>query len=106
MENPHTLLYQQPFMSKLEPLRSTCTYCTYGTLYRKPTDIWSNIPLQLTHCASSPCKAQIQFGRHLATAQRGPSPDGTPGTPYPGAMRVPVPLCMSLIKQAVKVLFP
>jgi hypothetical protein len=34
------------FMRKLEPLRSTVTYCRYGTNRWKATSIWTNVTWQ------------------------------------------------------------
>jgi hypothetical protein len=61
-------------MRQYEDLRQTCTYCHYGTGYRKATDIWSSIPLSLRTCtlAADPCDYAARYGRHFLTAQRGP----------------------------------
>ena len=40
IENPHGLLCTRDIMSDIDHLRITCTYCQYGTDYRKETDIW------------------------------------------------------------------
>jgi len=40
IENPRGMLRKMPFMQKFE--RRTVTYCSYGDMRMKPTDIWSN----------------------------------------------------------------
>jgi hypothetical protein len=107
LENPHTKLFQRPFMQPLEARRYPCTYCMYGTDYKKQTDIWSNVPLALHHCdqPSSCCRSIAHCGRHLRTAQQGPStsPDGfvIPGISAQEANIVPVPLLNYLIDVAL-----
>ena len=43
IENPVGHLQHRDFMQPLQPLKHECTFCMYGTDYRKATDIWSNI---------------------------------------------------------------
>jgi len=75
IENPVGLLKNQPFMQKYDKYLNKTTYCKYGTPYKKPTNIWSNIEnLKLPVCNSqSPCKSKLLLGHHTATAQAGPS---------------------------------
>lgn len=40
IENPRGMLRKMPFMQPLD--RTTITYCSYGDIRMKPTDIWSN----------------------------------------------------------------
>ena len=40
IENPRGYLRKMPFMRGLD--RTTVTYCSYGDMRMKPTDIWSN----------------------------------------------------------------
>ena len=40
IENPRGILRKMPFMKGLN--RTTITYCSYGDIRMKPTDIWSN----------------------------------------------------------------
>jgi hypothetical protein len=107
LENPHTKLFQRPFMLPLEAQRFSCTYCMYGTNYKKQTDIWSNVPLALHHCdqPGSCCQSIAHCGRHLRTAQQGPatSADGftIPGISVQEANAVPVPLLNYLIDVAL-----
>ena len=82
LENPVGLLKEQPFMKRgyAPSLHTTC-YCKFGFPYRKATNIWTNIPhLDLPMCdAETPCAAKRKHGRHLMTAQAGPS-TSTPGS--------------------------
>ena len=76
IENPVGLLTTRPVMRKLAHLRHTCTYCRYGTQFRKATHIWTNAVLRepLKCCTrDAPCAEMEQFGRHTVTAQRGNS---------------------------------
>lgn len=41
IENPRGVLRKMSFMTKL-PIRNTVTYCKYGDMRMKPTDIWTN----------------------------------------------------------------
>ncbi|MBI1289201.1 MAG: DNA cytosine methyltransferase [Flavobacteriales bacterium] len=41
MENPRGLLRKMPVM-KICPIRHTVSYCQYGDIRMKPTDIWTN----------------------------------------------------------------
>lgn len=41
MENPRGVLRHMPFMKEL-PIMNTITYCKYGDIRMKPTDIWTN----------------------------------------------------------------
>ena len=83
--------------------RYGCTYCKYRFKYKKPTDIWSNIPLRLLHCDAAPCSARAASGVHARTAQQGASGD-TPGVPRAQANFVPSRLLRVLITTAVEYL--
>ena len=77
IENPWTgLLRKRPFMEPLEPRMRVISYCKYGLDYRKHTSFWSNLGNFGQHrhkcCAASPCDKIID-GRHLKSAQQGPS---------------------------------
>ena len=101
IENPHTMLYKRPFMQPLESQRHCCTYCRYRFKYKKPTDIWSNVPLDLLHCDVSPCRARATTGIHELTSQQGASGD-TPGVPRAQANFIPNRLLRVLITAAVE----
>jgi site-specific DNA-cytosine methylase len=80
VENPVNMLKNQLFMQKYNKFVNVCTYCKYGTLYKKPTCIWTNISIELLYCNSkTPCKSVKKYGKHTVTCQSGPSKDGTPG---------------------------
>ena len=102
MENPVGLLKEQPFMRKLAKNINTCSYCRFGKLYRKNTNIWSNAPLNLKVCnAETPCPSQREHGRHLVTAQSGPSGE-TPGSGAgENVYAIPCPLVYELFKQGL-----
>ena len=51
MENPRAMLRKLPVVAGLP--RRTVTYCTYGDLRMKPTDLWGEVP-NWTH--REPCK--------------------------------------------------
>lgn len=76
LENPATgLLKDQPCMRRYKSLMNTTCYCKWGFPYKKPTSIWTNVPdLDLPMCsAETPCPIKKLHGRHLVTAQAGPS---------------------------------
>ena len=78
--NPVGLAYR-PCMRNMESFRHQCTYCMYGALYKKPTNIWTNAPgVQLEYCSkATPCKHLKKSEtddtprRHPETAQAGPT---------------------------------
>ena len=103
IENPRGHLRLRPFMKPLEPYMRLCTYCMYGTPFRKPTNIWTNAPLPtpLKVCTKKlPCHFVTPDGRHPATAQsgchkrNGVSTDV--GTPRHHAYRIPKDLVLHL----------
>ena len=103
IENPHALLHLRPVMRDIDDNRYTTTYCQYGTDYRKETDIWTNIPVQLRHCLITPCAHVVATGSHPRTAQTGTSNTGAKrGTPRDQAYQVPQPLLTVLIKAALR----
>ncbi len=75
VENPATgLLKDQPFMQKLAKFKHETCYCKWGFPYKKPTNLWSNVQLDLPMCTSqTPCSIRREFSRHLVTAQSGDS---------------------------------
>ena len=94
-------------MQQLEGFRAPCTYCMYGCDYKKPTDIWFNVPLALHHCDQPQhcCRCIAHFGRHLRTAQQGPSTSSTgvvtPGISVEEANSIPTALLDYLIDAAM-----
>jgi hypothetical protein len=86
IENPRAMLRKFPMMMKL-PIRNTVTYCQYGDVRQKPTDIWTN-------CKEWTSRPICQKGApcHIA-APRG-STTGTQGMKnYMEKARVPAKLC-------------
>ncbi len=75
LESPATgLLEDQPFVRKFAQHEHETCCCKRGFPCRKPTNIWSNLELELPMCNSStPCRIKREFGRHLFTAQSGVS---------------------------------
>ena len=105
IENPRALLRTRPFMEKYAALRHTVTYCKYGFDYRKETDIWTNLDVELRpRCAMcSPCHWMRTLGRHPRVAQSGPSSDGRPGIPTAEAYTVPPNLIRKLFTAALRI---
>lgn len=101
IENPHALLHLRTIMGDIDHLRTTCTYCQYGTPYKKETDIWTNVPVSLRHCNVTPCAHFRAYGHHARTAQAGPTNVGTPGTPRAEAYKIPQPLMKHLMQAAL-----
>lgn len=77
VENPGGggLLSKRPFMQKYTEYLNKCTYCHYGSKFRKPTNIWTNLPgLKLRYCTSAdPCKWKKKYNRHPLIAQHSTS---------------------------------
>ena len=75
VENPQGLLKEQPFMRKMKRYINTCSYCRYGTKYRKSSNIWSDVPdLHLKVCkGETQCEEKRRYGIHRVSAQKGPS---------------------------------
>lgn len=72
VENPGGggLMDKRPFMRAYERYKHPCTYCMYGKWYKKPTNIWSNVPLNLRQCThTTPCLYFKMHGRHRQTVQ-------------------------------------
>lgn len=103
LENPRGMLRDRPFMQMYQGFRNTCTYCRYGTPYRKETDIWSNVRgLALQHCGVSPCAHWRKSKCHPQTAQGGMTRNGVPGTPREQAYEPPRALMDVLIGRGVE----
>tara|TARA_R110001632_G_C11137433_1_gene395666 strand:- start:13 stop:651 length:639 start_codon:yes stop_codon:yes gene_type:complete len=50
IENPRALMRYSKHIMELNPVFNECSYCKYGFEYMKPTDIFSNIDLNLKKC--------------------------------------------------------
>ena len=71
IENPRGLLRQRDFMKKMQKYRKECTYCKYGTPYKKATDIWTNVNVELKTCNKhNPCQMYKRYKGHPQHAQR------------------------------------
>jgi len=78
IENPATgrwALHKQPIMTALNLRRHEITYCSYGEPYRKLTSLWTDIPwTPRPPCRGEHrCSPKKRLGRHVASAQQGPS---------------------------------
>jgi len=99
IENPRGYLYKRDIMqgnllgTPLPSNLNLVSYCMYGTSYKKPTHIWTNLKLctPLSFCSiKTPCDNVQKHGIHLVTAQSGPSKNGTPGSGSAAAV-YPIP---------------
>lgn len=50
IENPKALMRYSKYITDLDPIINTCSYCKYGFDYMKNTDIFSNKELNLKKC--------------------------------------------------------
>ena len=93
IENPRAMMRKLPIMQQFN--RHTVTYCQYGEQYMKPTDLWSNIQLDL----KPPCKNGSSC--HIS-APRGSKKgvQGIKGKVERG--KVPQELCRSILDQITK----
>lgn len=75
VENPATgLLQKRDFMKLYAPYRRCTCYCHFGKPYRKATNFWTNVDVQLPICnKQTPCEHFGLHGYHKETAQKGPS---------------------------------
>lgn len=102
VENPASgMLAKREFMKQFAPYKKACTYCHYGTEYRKHTYIWTNVDVRLRLCCKeTPCANFARLNYHPATAQKGPSRMSggrwAPGRPTAELWRVPERLVHAL----------
>jgi hypothetical protein len=80
LENPQSYdpvgLRWRKAMVDLEDFRHACCYCKYGAAYKKPTNIWTNVPnlrLQMCNKDQGYCLYRADHGHHEKTAQAGPT---------------------------------
>lgn len=80
VENPVGDLRKQPVMEDLASVRKTVSYCKYGFMYRKDTDLWTNIPFTPRRClkATGLCETKARTGKHSVTVQGSHYKDGKP----------------------------
>lgn len=98
IENPRGMLRKMPFMQHLE--RTTITYCSYGDMRMKPTDIWSNNIASMFNPAGWKPRPKCFNGNlkcHHEAAPRG-SKTGTQGLKGDyNRSKLPVQLCQDII---------
>lgn len=103
VENPVNRLAEHPDMTRYDAYRRPTTYCHWGTLYKKPTNVWTNAPIDaLPYCSvEHPCPHVQEDGRHPRTSQSGPTrrADGTVirGTPPSVAQNMPFRLLRRVV---------
>eukprot|EP00951_Prasinocladus_malaysianus_P039836 scaffold450120_cov28-Prasinocladus_malaysianus.AAC.1 len=92
-------------MREFAPMRRSTCYCRFGTPYRKHTNIWTNVGVQLPMCdKADPCAYFAEHGHHGSTAQKGPSriPGGwARGHPTEELWAVPEALVHTLCRASV-----
>jgi hypothetical protein len=111
VENPVNTLVDAEEMRAFEVYRKTTSYCRWGALYKKPTNIWTNVTVTLPTCTSlTPCAVRQSTGRHPRTSQQGPvrRPDGTVtrGTPSQEAQKMPFQLLKHILSRAKRISLP
>tara|TARA_Y100000389_G_C17339250_1_gene452375 strand:+ start:43 stop:690 length:648 start_codon:yes stop_codon:yes gene_type:complete len=78
IENPGGggLLSKRPFMTKYRKYLNTCCYCKYGSKYKKPTCIWTNVEnMCLKYCTKdTPCSFRKKYHFHEYTSQESRNP--------------------------------
>jgi hypothetical protein len=83
----------------LPDMKQSVTYCRYGTDFKKPTHLWTNIMLTrpLLNCTvKEPCPYRATWGFHSQTAQSGPTKAGVPGS---GSAAAVYPIPEKLLEQ-------
>ena len=74
IENPRGLLRERRFMKGMNKYLHPCCYCRYGREFKKPTDIWTNIEIELKYCnKDTPCAHFKKHGSHKFHAQQSSS---------------------------------
>jgi hypothetical protein len=107
IENPKGLFRDRPFMAPLRRFLKSCSYCMFidwdandvprDIDYRKETDIFTNITVELPNCRTTPCAYKRKHGDHPQHAQRGPSKNGEPGMSLEDLHKVPIGLMTRLL---------
>lgn len=111
VENPVNKLAEQKAMRPYERYMKTTSYCHWGALYKKPTNVWTNVSVSLPRCTKlTPCSIRARAGRHPRTSQQGPTrrSDGTvaQGTPSREAQKMPFHLLRHLLSRAKRIALP
>lgn len=105
IENPRGYLRKMPFMLGLP--KTTVTYCSYGDIRMKPTDIWSNVIYSLFFPEGWQPRAMCFNGNtncHHEPAPRG-SRTGTQGLKgnYLRS-KIPEELCVEILEHSFKLI--
>lgn len=98
IENPRGMLRKMPFMQGID--RTTVTYCSYGDIRMKPTDIFSNHINSLFHNGWVPKKMcfNSNLNCHHEFAPRG-SKTGTQGLKNSyDRSKIPEKLCLDILE--------
>ncbi len=73
IENPRAMLRKQEFMQHLP--RVTVSYCQYGDKVMKPTDLFTNVPIEPRLCGPGrPCHESAKRGSDRGTQNQNRSP--------------------------------
>jgi hypothetical protein len=109
LENPRGGLELQPCMRDLAPDLRPTTWCMWGTPFKKPEGIWTNLRVDLPCCsAATPCQGLRErwakrLRGHGATAQLGPTRAGMPGAGTSDAVNpTPPKLVKYLMKEVLR----
>ena len=96
IENPFG--YMRFYLQDKVDYVNYCTYCQYGFPYRKPTNIFSNVKLDLKHCnIGSDCHSNNLYNRGKQNKIREKSIVNT----YYDRSKVPQQLCKEIIKSYI-----
>ena len=69
LENPLGALRKRPFMGALRRFQHLTSYCHWGRPFRKDTNIWTNVAVDLPVCRrGSECQYKRIWGRHAQYA--------------------------------------
>ena len=101
IENPVGLMRTRPFMRPYDKYEKMTSYCKWGKPFRKDTNIWTNVDVELPVCrAGSQCAAKERDGNHRLVAQAFPSYTGATPAAGSGEKIYPLPkrLCMALVR--------
>ena len=106
IENPVGFLREQPLMVDLEQYRKTVNYCRNGFVYRKNTDLWTNIHFLPKRCErGSYCDAKAKRRKHDKTVQGSHYKDGKRTDTGTATLKeryaVPAPLIEDLLSISV-----
>lgn len=96
IENPFG--YMQYYLKGKVDYVNFATYCQYGFPYRKPTNIFSNIELNLKSCSiGDACHSNNLYTRGKNNKIREKSVVNT----YYDRSKIPTELCLDILKQAI-----